>query len=67
MFVMSRKGFFSYGGALYLAKISLGIGVLVGASYCVRAYGRIFNSKYLDFINDLDSATVDYNSENKVF
>ncbi|KAL1130834.1 hypothetical protein AAG570_012075 [Ranatra chinensis] len=63
--MLARKGYFTMGGMLSLVKFSIGLSVLVGASYCIRSYGRSHNQKYRIFLNSLEKLKGQSNIETR--
>lgn len=66
LFLLYRKGYFVYDGAVSIAKISVCFGSVLFLSYCIRSWGRISNAKYLEFHKALTDAQKNLNSSTKV-
>ncbi|XP_075229818.1 phosphatidylserine lipase ABHD16A [Lycorma delicatula] len=65
VFMMYRKGYFMYDGAVTFAKFTLGFGCALLFSYCLRSYGRLSNSTYVEFHKALSAATENLNPATK--
>ncbi|RZF35341.1 hypothetical protein LSTR_LSTR015150, partial [Laodelphax striatellus] len=55
--LLYKKGYSMYDGILLSAKFALGISCALAFSYCLRSYGRVSNSVYLEFQKTLELAT----------
>lgn len=51
-----RRGYMTVEGAITLTRITLWLGLIVGASFCLRSYGRATNSHYRHFLARLSNA-----------
>lgn len=51
-----RKGYMTVEGAYTLTRITIWLGILVGASFCLRSYGRASNPHYREFLTRLSKA-----------
>ncbi|XP_039287570.1 phosphatidylserine lipase ABHD16A isoform X2 [Nilaparvata lugens] len=63
--LLYRKGYFMYDGVLLSAKFALSVSCVLAFSYCLRSYGRVSNSVYLEFQKTLDLATRQFNNDTK--
>ncbi|XP_014277895.1 phosphatidylserine lipase ABHD16A [Halyomorpha halys] len=51
-----RRGYMNMDGVVSLTKMTLWFGLLIGASFCLRSYGRASNAQYRFFLEKLNNA-----------
>lgn len=59
------RGWASNDGMVLISKFLVGVGVVVAGAFIIRAYGRMSNPTYANFISLLTSAQQQFNMTNK--
>ena len=64
--IIYKKGFVTTEHINYFTRLASGFGLLMAASFLLRALGRTTNNTYATFTNVLNQAQQDLSSTNKV-
>ena len=66
IWILHKKNFFCYDGIHSLMRFTAICTFLCVSSLAARAFGRLSNPHYMKFINHLEVAKGNYNSDTKV-